>query len=71
MRAFAEFLVMGVNYFILFYYGFVNLVYTILLLVSTVVILRYIRKIRYSPFKDFITSPETPPVSILVPAYNE
>jgi cellulose synthase/poly-beta-1,6-N-acetylglucosamine synthase-like glycosyltransferase len=71
MSAIAVSLVIGVNYFILFYYGFVNLIYTALLLVSTVVILRYIRKIRYSPFKDFITSPETPPVSILVPAYNE
>ena len=71
MRAFAVSLVVGVNYFILFYYGFVNLIYTALLLVSTVIILRHIRRIRYSPFKDFITSPETPPVSILVPAYNE
>ena len=71
MRSFAVSLVMGVNYFILFYYGFVNLIYTILLLVSMVVILRHIRRIRYSPFKDFVTSPETPPVSILVSAYNE
>ncbi|HSL92951.1 MAG TPA: glycosyltransferase, partial [Candidatus Limnocylindrales bacterium] len=71
MRPFAVALVMGVNYFIFFYYGFVNLIYTTLLLVSMIVILRYIRRIRYSPFKDFITSPETPPISILVPAYNE
>ncbi|TFG57725.1 MAG: glycosyltransferase family 2 protein [Deltaproteobacteria bacterium] len=55
----------------LFYYGFVNLIYTALLLVSVVVTLRHIRRIRYSPFKDFVSSPETPPVSILVPAYNE
>ena len=71
MRSFAVALVTGFNYFILFYYGFVNLIYTTLLLVSMVVILRYIRRIRYSPFKDFASSPETPPVSILVSAYNE
>ncbi len=71
MRTFAVSLVMGFNYFILFYYGFVNLIYTALLLVSVVVTLRHIRRIRYSPFKDFVSSPETPPVSILVPAYNE
>jgi len=56
MRPFAVSLITGVNYFILFYYGLVNLVYTILLLVSMVVILRYIRRIRYSPFKDLVTS---------------
>jgi len=71
MRSFAVSLVMGFNYFILFYYGFVNLIYTTLLLVSMVVTLRHIRRIRYSPFMDFVSSPETPPVSILVPAYNE
>ncbi len=71
MSTIAVSLVMGFNYFILFYYGFVNLIYTALLLVSVVVTLRHIRRIRYSPFKDFVSSPETPPVSILVPAYNE
>ena len=28
MRSFAVALITGVNYFILFYYGFVNLIYT-------------------------------------------
>ena len=71
MRTFLADLVIGFNYFVLFHYGFVNLIYTILLVISTVAILRHILRIRYAPFKDFVTSPETPPVSILVPAYNE
>ncbi|MEW6718909.1 MAG: glycosyltransferase [Thermodesulfobacteriota bacterium] len=71
MRPLAVALVLWVNYFIGFYFVYVNLVYTALLLTALFVILRYIRRIRYSPFRDFISSPETPPVSILVPACNE
>lgn len=71
MRAIAVFLIVGVNYFIGIYYGFTNLVYTVLLATALVVVLRHIRRIRYSPIRDFIAAPGTPPVSILVPAYNE
>ncbi|OGW48085.1 MAG: glycosyl transferase [Nitrospirae bacterium RBG_13_41_22] len=63
--------IVGFNYFIGFYYGIVNFVYSILLTTSLIVILRYIKRIKYSPVKDFSYSPETPPVSILIPAYNE
>lgn len=71
MRSLAVLLIVGVNYFIGFYYGFVNLVYTTLLAVSLFVVLRHIKRVRYAPIKDFIASPETPPVTILIPAYNE
>lgn len=71
MREAAILLVIYVNYFIGVYYGVVNFVYTALLSVSLVVILRHIRRIRYSPVRDYAVSPETPPVSILIPAYNE
>ena len=71
MKAFAADFVNGFNWFVLLHYALVNLVYTALLAVATVVILRHILRIRYAPFKDFVTSPETPPVSVLVPAYNE
>jgi len=71
MRAMAVTLIIGVNYFIGIYYGVVNLVYTVLLTISLFVVLRHIRRIQYSPIKDFISSPETPPVSILIPSYNE
>ena len=71
MKTFFADLVIGFNYFVLFHYGFVNLIYTILLVISTVAILRHILRIRYAPFKDFVVSPETLPVSIIVPAHNE
>ena len=71
MSALAIALIIGVNYFIGIYYGIVNLIYTILLVISLSVVLRHIRRIKYSPIKDFIASPETPPISILIPAYNE
>jgi cellulose synthase/poly-beta-1,6-N-acetylglucosamine synthase-like glycosyltransferase len=63
--------IVGFNYFIGFYYGIVNFVYSVLLTTSLIVILRYIKRIKYSPVKEFSYSPETPPVSILIPAYNE
>lgn len=71
MRAMTVALIVGVNYFIGIYYGVVNLVYTVLLTISLFVVLRHIQRIKYSPIKDFISSPETPPVSILIPSYNE
>lgn len=64
-------LISGFNYFVGFYYGIVNLVYSMLLTISLFVILKYIKRIRYSAVKDFSYSPETPPISILIPAYNE
>lgn len=64
-------LILGFNYFVGFYYGVVNLVYTGLLTISLFVILRHIKRIRYSASKDLSASPEIPPVSILIPAHNE
>ena len=60
MRPFLVDAVNGFNWFVLFHYGLLNLIYTVLLAVSTVVILRHILRIRYAPFRDFVTSPETP-----------
>jgi len=59
------------NYTVGFYYGVINLVYSILLTTALFVILRYIKRIKYSAVKDFHYSPETPPISILIPAHNE
>jgi cellulose synthase/poly-beta-1,6-N-acetylglucosamine synthase-like glycosyltransferase len=42
-----------------------------LLTVSLVAILRHQHRVKYSPLRDFRSSPETPPVSILMPVYNE
>lgn len=70
-KAFASAVIIGFNYLVAFYYGAVNSVYTVLLTVSLFVILNHIRRIRYSAVREFRFSPETPPVSILIPAYNE
>lgn len=59
------------NYFVGVYFGLLNTVYTLLLAVSLVAIVRHIRRIKYSPARDFRVSPQTPPVSILMPVYNE
>lgn len=64
-------LILGFNYFVGIYYGIVNSVYSVLLTISLFVILRYIKRIKYSAVRDFSYSPETSPVSILIPAYNE
>jgi len=61
----------GFNYFVGFYYGVVNLTYTLLLTVAFFSIIRHIRRIKYSSRNDISMSPETPPVSVLIPAYNE
>lgn len=71
MTGFLISFILGFNYFVGFYYGIVNFVYSVLLTTSLIVILRHIKRIKYSPVKDFSYSPETPPVSILIPAYNE
>lgn len=71
MTAFLTSFAVGFNYFIGFYYGFVNILYTLLLAAALYAILRHIKRIKYSSIKDFSSSPETPPISILIPAYNE
>jgi cellulose synthase/poly-beta-1,6-N-acetylglucosamine synthase-like glycosyltransferase len=64
-------LILGFNYFVGIYFGIINLIYTVLLTVSLFVILRYLERIRYSGRKDFSTSPEIHPVSVLISARNE
>ena len=59
------------NYFVGAYYGVVNIIYTLILITSLVVIIRHIRRIQYSAMADFMVSPETPPVTIVIPAFNE
>ncbi len=71
MRALLISFALGFNYFVIFYYGVVSLLYTMLLTIALFVILRHIRRIKYEPFKEYSISPETPSVSILIPAFNE
>ncbi len=71
MKAILISFVLGFNYFVGFYYGVVSLLYTVLLSVAFIVILRHVHRIKYEPFKEYSVSPETPSISILIPAFNE
>jgi cellulose synthase/poly-beta-1,6-N-acetylglucosamine synthase-like glycosyltransferase len=59
------------NYFVGAYFGVVNTMYAVLLTLALFAILRHIRRVKYSPIREFRASPETPPVSILIPVHNE
>jgi len=71
MRNILIILVLGFNYFVGIYYAIINSIYTLLLLSSLVAVNRHIKRIKYSAFRELLSSPEAPPVSILIPAYNE
>lgn len=71
MISFLVALAVGFNVFVGFYYGLVNVVYSVLLALALVAILKHVKRIKYSSRYDFSSSPETPPVSVVIPAYNE
>jgi cellulose synthase/poly-beta-1,6-N-acetylglucosamine synthase-like glycosyltransferase len=71
MRTAIIYFVIGFNYFVGAYFGIVNTVYAGLLIISLFAIVRHIHRVKYSPVREFRFSPETPPVSILMPVYNE
>ena len=71
MRTAVVYFVIGFNYFVGAYFGIVNTVYAGLLILALFAIVRHIRRVKYSPIRDFRVSPETPPVSILMPVFNE
>jgi len=63
--------VIGFNYGVGMYFGVLNAVYSILLALALFVIFRHLRRIKYSPYKEFNMSQETPPVTILIAMHNE
>lgn len=71
LREITENIILGYNNFALYYLVFINIINTILLFLA----LRGIRKYRYKlqnwPYYQMISSIYVPPVSILVPCYNE
>jgi cellulose synthase/poly-beta-1,6-N-acetylglucosamine synthase-like glycosyltransferase len=71
MKEWLVYIVLGFNYFVGIYYGIFNLLYSLLLAISLLVILRYIKRIKYIPFADYRNSPKTPPISLIIPAFNE
>ena len=71
MKKAAVLFILGFNYFVGVYFAVINIYYTLLFSLSLVVILRHIRRIKYAPVKDYLASPETPPVTVIIPVFNE
>jgi cellulose synthase/poly-beta-1,6-N-acetylglucosamine synthase-like glycosyltransferase len=64
-------LILMVNYFVLGYFLAINAIYFVLYLISFVEIADYVRREIFSGFSELFTSNYAPPVSVVVPAYNE
>ncbi len=64
-------LILTVNYFVLGYFLAINAVYVVLYLISFVEIADYVRREVFSGFSELFTSNYAPPVSVVVPAYDE
>ncbi|MBI4056083.1 MAG: glycosyltransferase family 2 protein [Elusimicrobia bacterium] len=59
------------QYVVLFYFLAVNTFYLILFVISLWAILGYVRRMSYRDLQEITRSKLTPPISILIPAYNE
>ncbi len=66
-----EGLVLGLNYAVLVYFLLLNGFYLLLYALSFVEISRYARRDAYTGLSELFTSNYAPPVSLIVPAYNE
>lgn len=64
-------IVINFNYFIIYYVLVINFIYFIQLILAAFNLSDYVKKMRYSDYKKYITSDNMIPISILVPAYNE
>jgi cellulose synthase/poly-beta-1,6-N-acetylglucosamine synthase-like glycosyltransferase len=64
-------LILTVNYFVLGYFLVINAIYFVLYLISFAEIADYVRREIFSGFSELFTSNYAPPVSVVVPAYNE
>jgi len=63
-------IVLGVNYFSLFYVITVSTIYLIQLISASIGLRRYVRSLRYVDYRRFLDSEHMVPISLLVPAYN-
>ena len=63
--------VLGVNYFVLAYFLAINGIYLALYFISFVEIADYVRREVFSGLPELFASNYAPPVSVIVPAYNE
>ena len=59
------------NNFILYYLISVNFIYTVLFVLSIRALYVHRQKNKYWSYDDMMTSSYTPPLSIIVPCYNE
>lgn len=64
-------IIIGFNNFIIYYVLCINTIYFIQLILSAFSISDYIKKMLYSDYKNYVSSENMIPISILVPAYNE
>jgi cellulose synthase/poly-beta-1,6-N-acetylglucosamine synthase-like glycosyltransferase len=64
-------LILAANYFVLGYFLLINGVYAALYLISFFQIADYARREIFSGFSELFASNYAPPVSVVVPAYNE
>lgn len=64
-------IILGFNYFVIFYFGFANSIYFTLLIFSMLTSFQQLRRSSFAGYHEMASSPVTPPVSILVPARNE
>jgi cellulose synthase/poly-beta-1,6-N-acetylglucosamine synthase-like glycosyltransferase len=71
MMSFLTALILGFNFFVVFYFGAVNAVYSVLLTIALFKVFGHTRRMKYSARKEFHASPETPPITILIPVHNE
>ncbi len=53
------------------YFAALNLLYIVFTALAWRSITRYLRSLEYAAIEEALASPMTPPVSILLPAYNE
>lgn len=63
--------ILGFNYAILFYFLLINGFYLFLYVVSFVKISDYARREVFTGLSELMVSQYAPPVSLIVPAYNE
>lgn len=63
--------ILDVNYFVLGYFVVINAVYVVLYVISFAEVADYVRREVFSGFTELFASNYAPPVSVVVPAYNE
>lgn len=64
-------IIIGINYFSLFYVILISTIYMIQLICAAIGLKKYTSSLKYTDYKRFQDSNNMVPISVLVPAYNE